>query len=130
MSPSIFHAQVSRWTSSVADVEGLAAWEAANLGTTNAEASALILDEWRFPADTVESIRDHYLEEPSDFALTHLLHLAAGAAEKRAHSLPGEAKYWVETSECYAAAGLSPEAFKRALDEAVALFNAVRAAVS
>jgi len=97
---------------------------------TNAEAASMILGEWRFPADTVEAIRDHYLEAQSDFALTHLLHLAAGAAERRAHGLPGEAKYWVEKPEFYAAAGLSPEAFKRALDEAIALFNAVRAAVS
>lgn len=110
--------------------DGLATWETAHLGMTNAEAASMILGEWRFPADTVEAIRDHYLEEPSDFALTHLLHLAAGAAERRAHSLPGEAKYWVEKPECYAAAGLSPQAFKRALDEAFELFNAVRAAVS
>lgn len=110
--------------------QGLADWETSHLGMTNAEAAALILGEWRFPADTVEAIRDHYIEDQSTFALTNLLHLAAGAAEGRAHALPGEAKYWVENPECYATAGITPEEFKRALDEAMELFHAVRAAVS
>lgn len=110
--------------------ESLPAWETVHLGLTNAEASALILGEWRFPADTVEAIRDHYLEEPSAFALTHLLHLAADAAERRGQGLPGEAKCWAENPDAYAAAGISPDAFKRSVETAVDLFHAVRAAIS
>jgi HD-like signal output (HDOD) protein len=110
--------------------EDLAAWETAHLGITNAEASALILADWRFPADTVEAIRDHYLEQPSSFALTRLLNLAAGAAELRGQGLPGEAKYWAENSESYTAAGIGPDAFERSLESAMRLFNAARAAVS
>ncbi len=110
--------------------DGLAAWETAYVGMTNVEAAAMILDEWRFPTDTVEAIRDHYLEEPSAFALTHLLHLAAGAAERRGMGLPGEGRYWDVTPEKLAAAGLTAAQFEAALGKAFDQFQSVRSAVA
>ena len=110
--------------------DGLAAWETAYAGMTNVEASAMILDEWRFPSDTVEAIRDHYLEEPTAFPLTHLLHLAAGAAERRGLGLPGEGRYWNTSPEKFSAAGLSPDEFESALSRAFDQFQAVRSAVA
>jgi HD-like signal output (HDOD) protein len=109
---------------------GLAAWETAYVGMTNVEAASMILDEWRFPSETVEAIRDHYLEEPSAFALTHLLHLAAGAAELRGVSLAGESRYWDASADKFAAAGLSPAQFESALSKAFDQFQAVRSAVA
>lgn len=110
--------------------DGLIAWETANLGMTNVEAAAMILAEWRFPTDTVEAIRDHYVEEPTTFALTHLLHLAAAAAEQRGQGLPGESKYWLDDPAHFTAAGIRTAEFGRALDQAMELFHAARAAVS
>ena len=109
--------------------DGLAAWEAAYVGMTNVEASAMILDEWRFPSETVEAIRDHYLEEPTNLPLTDLLNLAAGAAERRGHALPGESRHWETSPAKFAAAGVSQPDFERACDEAMEKFQAVRSAV-
>ncbi|MBC7368195.1 MAG: HDOD domain-containing protein [Undibacterium sp.] len=110
--------------------DGLAAWETSYMGMTNVEASAMILDEWRFPADTVEAIRDHYVEEPTSSALTHLLNLAAGAADRRGHGLPGENRYWEATPAKFAAAGLSPAEFEAALVQAWEKFQSLRSAVA
>lgn len=110
--------------------DGLAAWEVSYVGMTNVEASAMILDEWRFPADTIEAIRDHYMEEPTSFPLTHLLNLAAGAAERRSHGLPGENRYWETSPEKFAAAGLSQAQFESAFTQAWEKFQTVRSAVA
>jgi len=110
--------------------EGLATWETACIGMTNVEAAALILGEWRFPTDTVEAIRDHYLEEPSAFALTHLLNLAAGAADQRGHGLPGESRYFKDDVASLAVVGVEPEEFRRATSQALDVFHAVKNAVA
>ena len=111
-------------------LEGVAAWETAQVGMTNVEAAAMILDQWRFPADTVEAIRDHYLEDASAFPLTNLLNLAAGAAERLGHGLAGERSYWEQTPEKFSAAGMSAEQFESAVAKAFNLFQAVRSAVA
>ena len=68
-------------------------WETSRLGLNNCEAAAMILREWRFPNAMVEAIRDHY--RPSSASLfARLLNLAAGAAERGGHGLPGENDYW------------------------------------
>lgn len=90
-------------------LEGLAAWETAQVGMTDVEAAAMNLDHWRFPADTVEAIRDHYLEDGSVFPLTNLLNLAAGTAERLCHGLAVELSYWEQTSYKFSAAGMSAE---------------------
>jgi len=110
--------------------EGLAIWETACIGMTNVEAAALILGEWRFPADTVEAIRDHYLDQSSSFALTHLLNLATGAAEQSGHGLPGESRYFKDTAASLTVVGLKPEEFQRATNQALEMFHAVKNAVA
>jgi HD-like signal output (HDOD) protein len=125
--------RLSRGTNNVFEAginDGLAAWETAYVGMTNVEASAMILDEWRFPSDTVEAIRDHYIEEPTAFALTHLLNLSAGAAERCGHGLPGESRYWETTPDKFAAAGISQTAFESAFKQAMEKFQTVRSAVA
>jgi len=110
--------------------EGIATWETACIGMTNVEAAALILGEWRFPADTVEAIRDHYLDQSSSFALTHLLNLAGGAAEQCGHGLPGESRYFKDTAASLAVVGMKQEMLQSATKQAVGIFNAVKNAVA
>ncbi len=110
--------------------EGVAAWEAAQLGTTNVEAAATILGEWRFPSDTVVAIRDHYLENASDFPLANLLNLAASAADCRGQGLPGEQSYWDVSSERLEAAGIKRPDFEAAERLALERFQALRSAIS
>ena len=125
--------RISRGSGLAFDVggpEGIAAWETAQMGQTNVEAAATILGEWRFPVDTIVSIRDHYTDEANDFALAHLLNLAAGAADRRGHGLPGETGYWSLTPARLAAAGLNRKQFDAAEQLALEKFQALRAAVS
>ena len=110
--------------------DGVAAWERELLDMTNGEAAAIILTEWRFAAATVAGIRDHYLLRPSSAPLANLLNLAAGAAERAGHALPGETGYWELTPEKHAVAGVKPENVDEATQRALALFGPLRAAVA
>ncbi len=125
--------RLSRGTNNVFEgdsTDGLAAWENAYVGMTNVEASAMILDEWRFPSDTIEAIRDHYIEAFTAFPLTNLLNLAAGAAERRGFGLPGENRYWETTPDKFTAAGISQPAFESACARAIEKFQTLRSAVA
>jgi HD-like signal output (HDOD) protein len=109
---------------------GLADWEKAVVGVNNCEAAAIVLNEWRFPTDTVDGIRDHYLIEPGGSSLAHVLNLAAGCAERGGHGLPGESLYWEITPEKLAAARVVERDVDAALTTALSTFEAVRAAVA
>lgn len=107
----------------------LTIWETEVLGLNNCEATALILEEWRFPEETIEAIREHCVPGPSATAMTQLLHLAAGAAERCGHGLPGEFSYWGLTPEKLLAMGLDEGALDEATRGALERFGPVRAAV-
>jgi HD-like signal output (HDOD) protein len=109
---------------------GLAAWETGVIGLNNCEASAVILSEWRFPTTTIAAIRDHYLLNPGAGLLANLLNLAAGAAERGDHGLPGETVYWEPSLARFEAAGVQPENVDEAMWRALKLFGALRSAVS
>lgn len=112
------------------DCGGIADWEKAVVGVNNCEAAATVLHEWRFPPETVEAIRDHYLIGLEGSPLAHLLNLAAGAAERGGHGLPGESPYWETTPEKLAAAQVEARDVDEALASAMEVFEAVRAAVA
>jgi HD-like signal output (HDOD) protein len=109
---------------------GLAGWETNCMATTNCEAAATILQEWRFPTDTIAGIRDHYLlAKKTHSPLAILLNVAAGAAERCGYALTGESKYFELTPEKYASVELSEEGVQDAVIRAFETFNQVRAAV-
>jgi hypothetical protein len=78
----------------------------------------------------LSAVRDHYAwtEEPES-RLTPLLNLAAGAAERCGHGLPGEYTYWELTPEKFVAAGVDGAALDEATRSALEAFGPVRAAV-
>jgi HD-like signal output (HDOD) protein len=104
-------------------------WEVSNIGLCNTDAAAFILTEWRFPATTIASIRDHYLLASSDTKLAYVLNLAAGAADRCQHSLPGESAYWEPLEERCQAAGVTEEQLNTAMREALIKFGPVRASI-
>jgi HD-like signal output (HDOD) protein len=108
----------------------LTEWEMAYLGLTNVEACGTILSEWRFPVDTVEATRDHYLTRASKFPLTNLLNLAAGSAERSSYGLPGETRYWDVTPEKLGYAGVDQPQLDEAVARALENFHALRSAVA
>ncbi len=104
-------------------------WETATVGLTNCEAAAIIMGEWLFPAATIEAIRDHY--RPTDESqMANLLNLAAGAADRCGHGLPGESSCWNPSPEQYAAAGVTAEWVDDAMRSALEAFGPVRASVA
>lgn len=105
-------------------------WETAELGLSNTDAAAFILNSWRFPPHTVSAIRDHYLISPSDSRLAYVLNLAAGAADRCHHSLPGETAYWSPIETRCEIAGVSEEQIDAATREALVNFGPVRASLS
>lgn len=110
--------------------DSLAAWEKAYIGLTNVEACGTILSEWRFPVDTVEATRDHYMTRASKLPITNLLNLAAGSAERSSYGLPGETRYWDITPEKLAHAGIDQQQLDEAVARALVSFHRLRSAVA
>lgn len=108
----------------------LAEWETDFVGLNNCEAAGFILGEWRFPTDEVCAIRDHYAPGANASALAYLLNLAAAAAERCGHGLPGELSYWELSSGKFASASVTAEQLDAATRKALELFGPVRAALA
>ena len=106
----------------------LVEWETDKLGLGNCEMAAQLLQEWRFPAATIAAIRDHYEPAPEN-APAHLLNLAASAADRCGHGLPGESSYWTATPEKLAATGLTESDLDEATRRGLERFGPVRAAL-
>ncbi|HVU33140.1 MAG TPA: HDOD domain-containing protein [Opitutaceae bacterium] len=104
-------------------------WETSTFGWNNCDAAALVLEAWRFPPEMIAAVRDHYLLAPGASPLAHLLNLAAGAAERCGHGLPGEYPYWDLTPERCAAVGIDEESVETAMRRALEVFGPVRTAV-
>ena len=107
----------------------LCEWELEHIGITNADAAAMILEEWNFPVATLQAIRGHYRASETDW-LTLLLHLAACAAERCGHGCPGERTYFELTPEKLAEAHMSMEQFDEAMRGALEEFGPLRVAVA
>ncbi len=84
----------------------LAEWEKAGVGRVNTEMAATVLQRWGFPEPTSDAVRDHYAPAETSPVASHLLNLAAGAAELRGYGLPGEGGYWLFTPANFAATGV------------------------
>lgn len=107
----------------------LGEWETSVFGFNNCEAAAIVLEGWRFPPSTIEAIRDHYAP-PQPSSLAQLLNVAAGAAERCGHGLPGEVGYWDASGEQSLASGIGAEQLDEAMRRALELFGPVRMAVA
>jgi len=108
---------------------GLAEWESGVIGLSNCEAAAIILESWRFPSLTVQAILEHYQPQPAATAMASLLNLAAGAAERAGHGLPGEDGYWAEPALRWTATGLEASQVEHAMRHALDAFGPIRAAL-
>jgi len=71
-------------------------WEGDVFSLGNCEVAALILGEWRFPAEIIGAVREHYLLRPTDYEshLACLLNLAGWLTTQEKFGLPGERPYW------------------------------------
>ena len=107
----------------------LADWETAVVGLSNCEAAEIILDAWHFPGTTIAAIRDHCRPGKMASGLAALLNLAAGAAERSGHALPGERSYWELTPPMFAQAGVDEAELEIATRRARDNFEPLRIAL-
>ena len=112
------------------DGDGLVLREMDFAGFSNADAAAVILGDWRFPTVIVEAIRDQYLIGQQSSPLAPLLNIAAAAAERAGHGLPGESRYLDFAVEKYLSARVNEPAVHEATLRALETFEAVAALVA
>lgn len=105
-------------------------WERVQLGLTNCDAAALVLENWRLPRVSVHAIRDQYLETDPGGPLAQWLNLAAGAAELAGHGLPGERSYWAAPDGTAAETGVDERTLTRAMRDALEIFGPIRLALA
>ena len=99
-------------------------WEGRIFGIGNCDVAALVLEEWKFPEEIVEAVRNHYRPdvENSNQRLACLLNLASGLVAKEGHGLPGETGNWVKPQDKIDALGLSDRRFQAAESRATESF--------
>lgn len=107
------------------------AWEASVFGVTSGDVTALVLNEWGFPADLTAAVRAHYLNEPAGLEqpLAALLNVANGLAQHVCRTFRGEEAWWEITPEKMRAAGVTEDDFGPAVVATEAAFDAANAAL-
>ncbi len=93
-----------------AEWPSVAEWEKKTFGVTSAEVTTQLLTHWRFPAELVESVRDHFepLSDPESSNIgACVLNLACGVAARFGLDLPGEEGDWLCTPAKLTLAGVS-----------------------
>lgn len=117
---------------SAARFPSYAAWEESVVGLSSTEVTAMLLEEWKFPAEMVRAVRLHPLTEPEGAScqLAALLNVANGLTHRVGRSFPGEASWWEITPEKLAAARLCEEDFEVAIGEIETSFDAAMSALS
>ncbi len=89
----------------------LFAWEKSAYGTTSPEATAMLLDYWRFPLDISGAICTHVAPETgAEFSAgAARLHLACAIATEWGCTLPGETKLWRRDAAICGLAGIEED---------------------
>lgn len=105
-------------------------WEKHSFGITANDATALILQQWRFPAEIGRSIGQHFAASTAPQPLPWLLNLAARSAEERGHGFPGEHRYWLEPSKVFDHCSLTPATFGSCMECATIAFQALTTALT
>jgi len=102
-----------------------AAWEGRAVGLTNCDIAAIVLEEWRFPAETIDAVRAHYLGRPADFQnrLACVLNLAGALVAGTGHALPGELRFWAVTPAKLEALGLDEAEFRKVSERVTILWK-------
>jgi HD-like signal output (HDOD) protein len=106
-------------------------WEAARFGVGSIEATTMVLDDWRFPPETVAALQEHLLLSEAGYQdpFAVVLNLAGAIVAEHDLALPGETMCWTLTAEKLGALGIDEEQFRSAGERAKAVFERQRAAL-
>lgn len=112
--------------------ESYSAWEGSLFGVDNCDVAAMILEEWKFPAELSLSIRSHYLAQFTDYdrPLAVVLNIAGRLTQRTARSFPGESRWWSPAERKLQISGIAEEYLEVAAKEADAAFVAAVDALS
>lgn len=102
------------------------AWEKTMHGTTAPEATAVLLDHWRFPFDISGAVCTHVRpEEAGEFSAgAAILHLACACAAEWGCALPGEGSaLWRREADMLALSGLDADLVEGAVADARSQFG-------
>jgi len=104
----------------VSDRPDLHAWEKEVHGVTAVEASAVLLDNWRFSVATVEAMRGHLVPDPASAHIvgSAQMHLACAVAAEWGCALPGEVTCWTNDAAMRTLAGLAEEDWAETIEQA------------
>ena len=100
-------------------------WERATYGMTAAEVSAVLLDHWRFSAETVDAVRGHLVpaKAGSGNELAARLHLSCALTDSWGYALNGEHGVWHLNDQVCILANLTEDDVKAATDTARTRFD-------
>ena len=107
-------------------------WEQEIFGQTSAQVTATLLEHWRFPADLVESVRNHhdpFAGETSNVG-AGVLNLACGVTARFGLDLPGETEHWATSEAKLMLAGVTEEVIEQCAENARSHYQALCATVS
>ena len=110
---------------------GYSEWERAAFGISAVDATALVLDDWRFPSDFVAAIENQRLLTPASFRnrFACLLNVAGAIVAECGYAFPGEAADWVLSPRKLAGVGINDDQYRCAVVQARALFERQRKAL-
>jgi HD-like signal output (HDOD) protein len=110
---------------------GYAKWEGAVFGISNGDVSGIILTEWKFPADIVASVREHYLLRDKDYENINavLLNLSGWLTQQSCLALTGEPEYWELNEKKLQAIGLSEEELRELHVDVKAKYEKIKSAI-
>jgi HD-like signal output (HDOD) protein len=102
-----------------------AAWEPKTLHFRNAAVTAVVLNEWKFADDVIESVRGHTLT-PSAIPPTRgaaILNLAGWVVDQLGAGLRGERDLWEPDAPKLTLAGITEDTLKGSVDEVASQFD-------
>lgn len=103
----------------------LQAWEKASYGVTSAEATAVLLDHWRFPLEITGGVSAHRAPVAGTPAspIAATLHLACAGAADWGCTFPGESAGWRKDAALLALVGIEEDAIESAMADARRQFS-------
>jgi len=103
--------------------QDLVLWEKQSFGIPANEATAVILRQWRFPAEISQAIATHYLPGETEESLSQLLNLSTEIVTRLGYGLPGESRYWLPRDEALRRLGIDERQCERSRDRAATAFE-------
>lgn len=111
---------------------GYSEWEGKLFGIGNTEVAGFILEDWRFPQEIIDGIKNHHLLNDESYSsyLACVLNLAGNIVQQLGLSLPGEHRLWEVSLRKLGNVSLSGDQLAEASEQTRMRFERQRTALS